>query len=203
MDDLKTRLIRTLKGIKDKANSIADEDDVMISTKYILSIIEKEDKEIKFEEFVEKQKSYCGFDRYNAKECYEYIIKDNTNIDFAAVQTEEMRNFVVVNLDDGLSYIINQTPELCEFAVGLSRKNMALVRDQNEDLCINIVSRYPDSLLYVRDQTYNICIAALKVDHKSFRFIRVQTEEICRFAADHNMPVSVYIKNKDYLRFFC
>jgi len=48
--------------------------------------------------------------------------------------------------------------------VKMSGYNLSYVKDQTEEICLEAIKSYDDSLQYVRDQTEAICLASVNQD---------------------------------------
>ena len=65
---------------------------------------------------------------------------------------------------------------------------LSYIENQTEDICIAAVKNYADALFHVKNQTEKICIAAVGKNGYILQFVENQTENIC-VAARHILSV--------------
>lgn len=105
-------------------------------------------------------------------------------------QTVEMCEQAVKNNWQALEYVKNQTEEICKLAVMNDHRQYS---HDNEDYFILNDQR---ALGLVENQTEEICKLSVKNDGLTLKFVKNQTEEICKLAIDQELDALKYVKNQ-------
>ena len=92
-----------------------------------------------------------------------------------------------------LTYVKDQTIEICLEAVKESGHSLQYVKDQTIEICLEAVKENGHSLRYVKDQTIEICLEAVKQDWHSLQYVKDQTIEICLEAVKQDWYCLMYV----------
>lgn len=92
--------------------------------------------------------------------------------------------------------VIDQTEELCLFAVRRNGYVLQYVKEQNESICLEAVKQDGYALQYVKEQTESICLEAVKQNGEALAFVKNQTPHICLEAVKQDAFVLVLVENQ-------
>jgi len=95
-----------------------------------------------------------------------------------------------------LQYIVNQSEEICIYAVQLNGMVLNHVKDKTPLICLEAVKNKGQALIYVENQTEFICLEAIKKDPFSLQCVDNQTTEICMEAVRQNGLALIHVKHK-------
>lgn len=92
-------------------------------------------------------------------------------------------------------YFMNQTPELCHFAITTNGLALKYIKMKTPELCTIAVEQNPKALEYVIDQTPMLAMLAIKKDVNTLKYVKNQTDEICKFAMNIDMLALQHVRN--------
>jgi hypothetical protein len=125
------------------------------------------------------------------------IIENAFSLSFIKNQTEELCLVAVRRRGIVLQFVKNQTDKICLAAVKQDGTALAYVLNQTDEICLVAVTKYGFSLLCVKKQTDEICLAAVKENFHVLKYVENQTPEICLEALKRDAEAIKYIRYKD------
>ena len=91
--------------------------------------------------------------------------------------------------------IINQSLELCEYAIKMDINTLEYLRHQTDEICEIALSKNGMLLEFIRDQTIEHCKLAIKTSPEDIQYCKYQTDELCIEAVKRDSRVIRHIEN--------
>jgi hypothetical protein len=114
------------------------------------------------------------------------VVKSVDAIKFCQPPTSEDAVWLIQRDPLLLRHVRNQTPELCELAVGINGLALQYVVTQSLNICSIAVHQNPAALQYAQFQTYEMCKRAIEKKPMMLAWVREQTIDLCQLAISIN-----------------
>ena len=97
-----------------------------------------------------------------------------------------------------LTYVKDQTPEICLEAVRYDANALCVVKEQTSEICLEAVRQKGHTLRFVKERTPQICLAAVKQNGMALEYIprSKQTLPIAIAALKQNPACRKYLADK-------
>jgi hypothetical protein len=108
-----------------------------------------------------------------------YYKNDKTWLTYVRDQTIDMCMMAVLKNGLLLEYVHNQLSTICLSAVRQNGNALQFVKNQTEEICKIAIKNTSSALQFVKNQTEEICLIAVTKNGNSLEYVQVQTEQIC------------------------
>lgn len=133
-----------------------------------------------------------------SEELYIEAIKRGASLESCKCQTPQICELAIDQNPCDLSYVMNQTYDLCMKAVRKRGWVLSYVRlNQTLEMCLSAVSNEGRVLEYVNDEfkTHKVCLTAVKNDGDAIQYVPIQTKKLCLEAVKNKPSAIEYIQN--------
>jgi len=126
----------------------------------------------------------------NTEFCKDIFSGDWTTIRYINSPTTEMYRGALKNSCKILEHI-EQTDELCRFAIEQDYRVLKYVKNQTKELCELAVKDYGGAIKYVENQTEELCELAVRDYGGAIKYVENQTDKLSILAIKNGWPTTV------------